>query len=294
MHRDPPIAAAPRTVALPRGGPTQPRRLRRAAAACGLLGLGLTFTVSAQPAGPATLGPTAAAHPAARPDALADSRAPDSVARRARSALVRAAAARATGRRLVVSLTERHLAWIDGTDTLLVAPVAIGKGTTLRHGNRQWDFSTPVGVRTVRGREASPVWVPPDWHYVEVAAGEGLRVAPLHRGRPVPLADGRRLEVRGSEIGLSGADGAFAPLQPGDELVFAGTLFVPPFGTAHRRIVGEPGRFKLDLGDGYLIHGTPDESSVGTASTHGCLRLRDADLQVLYDQVPLGTPVYIH
>ncbi len=49
-------------------------------------------------------------------------------------------------------------------------------------------------------------------------------------------------------------------------------------GTAHRRILGELGRYKLDLGDGSLIHGTPDQASVGSATTHGCLRLREADL----------------
>jgi lipoprotein-anchoring transpeptidase ErfK/SrfK len=83
-------------------------------------------------------------------------------------------------------------------------------------------------------------------------------------------------------------------LPPGEEIVFDGTLYVPPFGTANRRIPGELGRYKLDLGDGYLIHGTPDQSSVGTAATHGCLRLREADLRFVYERVPTGTAVYIY
>jgi lipoprotein-anchoring transpeptidase ErfK/SrfK len=78
-----------------------------------------------------------------------------------------------------------------------------------------------------------------------------------------------------------------------EEIVFDGTLFVPPFGTANRRIAGELGRYKLDLGDGYLLHGTRDADSVGGASTHGCLRLRADNLELLYRGVPVGTDVYI-
>ncbi|MFL5575974.1 MAG: L,D-transpeptidase, partial [Gemmatimonadaceae bacterium] len=40
--------------------------------------------------------------------------------------------------------------------------------------------------------------------------------------------------------------------------------------------------------------GTPDEATVGAAVTHGCVRLRDADISWLYDNVPVGTPVYIY
>jgi lipoprotein-anchoring transpeptidase ErfK/SrfK len=86
----------------------------------------------------------------------------------------------------------------------------------------------------------------------------------------------------------------FAALPVDEHIVFDSTLFVPPFATRNRQVDGELGRFLLDLGDGYLFHGTPYEESIGTAATHGCLRLRDEDIAWLYDQVPIGTRVYIY
>ena len=44
---------------------------------------------------------------------------------------------------------------------------------------------------------------------------------------------------------------------------------------------------------GYGIHGTWDESSVGKASSAGCIRLRNRDVEELYVLVPVGTPVTI-
>ena len=41
------------------------------------------------------------------------------------------------------------------------------------------------------------------------------------------------------------------------------------------------------------IHGTDEISSLGTAASHGCVRMSIPDVEELYDQVPLGTPIYI-
>ena len=41
------------------------------------------------------------------------------------------------------------------------------------------------------------------------------------------------------------------------------------------------------------IHGTANEKSVGTASSMGCVRMRNDDVIRLYDQVPVGTLVVI-
>jgi lipoprotein-anchoring transpeptidase ErfK/SrfK len=46
-------------------------------------------------------------------------------------------------------------------------------------------------------------------------------------------------------------------------------------------------------GNRIAIHGTNAPSTIGTASSAGCLRARDADLRVLMRRVPLGTPVFI-
>jgi hypothetical protein len=84
----------------------------------------------------------------------------------------------------------------------------------------------------------------------------------------------------------------FAYLPTDGEAIFDSTLFIPP-GTLNRRIEGEPGRHMLDTGMASL-HGTPHKTSIGTAATHGCIRLRDDDIAWLYDMIPVGTRVYIY
>jgi hypothetical protein len=46
-------------------------------------------------------------------------------------------------------------------------------------------------------------------------------------------------------------------------------------------------------GDRLAIHGTPDERSIGTRATSGCLRAAKADMRWLVARVPLGSPVRI-
>jgi lipoprotein-anchoring transpeptidase ErfK/SrfK len=41
------------------------------------------------------------------------------------------------------------------------------------------------------------------------------------------------------------------------------------------------------------IHGTDAIDSIGTAASHGCIRMTIPDVEELYDQVPVGAPVYI-
>ncbi|MBD2253272.1 L,D-transpeptidase family protein [Nostoc parmelioides] len=41
------------------------------------------------------------------------------------------------------------------------------------------------------------------------------------------------------------------------------------------------------------FHGTPDTHLLGTAISHGCLRMRNSDVRLLYDQVEVGTPVIV-
>jgi lipoprotein-anchoring transpeptidase ErfK/SrfK len=45
--------------------------------------------------------------------------------------------------------------------------------------------------------------------------------------------------------------------------------------------------------DGAGIHGTDDIGSLGTAASHGCIRMSVPDVVELYDQVDVGTPTYI-
>jgi lipoprotein-anchoring transpeptidase ErfK/SrfK len=49
----------------------------------------------------------------------------------------------------------------------------------------------------------------------------------------------------------------------------------------------------LGIYDGAGIHGTDDVGSLGTAASHGCVRMAIPDVIELYDRVPVGTPIYI-
>jgi hypothetical protein len=205
----------------------------------------------------------------------------------------RTVAARSGGFRIVVSLQDRHLWTIVGKDTVLSAPVAVAKGTTLEYGKREWTFDTPRGIRTVLGKEADPIWQPPDWLYAETAVEYNLKLGHLYTGSRIKLSDGRYLAVKDGEAGVI-SDGQFAALPTDEHIVFDNTLYIPPEGSKNRKVEGELGKFRLILGEGYLLHGTPYKESIGLAATHGCVRMRDDDIEWLYDHVPVGTKVYIY
>lgn len=137
-----------------------------------------------------------------------------------------------TGRNLL-SLYE------DGAETLR-AVCSTGSGRALLDParKRRWVFDTPRGEFFVRAKHPNPVWIKPDWAFLEV-------------GEPIP----RRL--------------------------------------AERLAPAELGAYAMDLGDGYLIHGTLYQRALGLSITHGCVRLGDKDLDTVYHKVRIGTPVYI-
>lgn len=49
----------------------------------------------------------------------------------------------------------------------------------------------------------------------------------------------------------------------------------------------------LGIYDGVGIHGTSATGSIGSAASHGCIRMIPAQVIELYDRVEIGTPVYI-
>ena len=54
------------------------------------------------------------------------------------------------------------------------------------------------------------------------------------------------------------------------------------------------GRYAMRLGiPGYLIHSTNKPYGVGMRVTHGCLRMYPEDIERLFEQIPVGTPVHL-
>jgi L,D-transpeptidase YbiS len=127
-------------------------------------------------------------------------------------------------------------------EVLREAACSAGSGVSLRdpRNGKVWTFRTPTGERSVIRKVKDPVWVKPDWAFIE----EG-----------------------------------FEP---------------PPLGARDRRDDFSLGAFALHLGDGYMIHGTVFQSLVGRPVTHGCIRLRDEDLEYVFRTVPLGARVLLY
>lgn len=142
---------------------------------------------------------------------------------------------------LVIDTGRNLLFMYENGKEVLKAICSTGSGRALvdPERKRRWTFDTPRGEFFIRAKHPNPVWIKPDWAFLEV-------------GEPIP----RKL--------------------------------------AERLAPAELGAYAMDLGDGYLIHGTLYQRALGLSITHGCVRLGDNDLETVYDKVRIGTPVYIY
>lgn len=142
---------------------------------------------------------------------------------------------------VAVDTTGGKLRVFRKNEMLREAACSAGSGVSLRdpRTGRVWTFRTPTGERSVIRKVKDPVWVKPDWAFIE----EGY--------------------------------------EP------------PPIGARDRRDDFSLGAYALYLGDGYMIHGTVFQTLVGRPVTHGCIRLRDEDLEYVYRTVPAGTRVLL-
>jgi lipoprotein-anchoring transpeptidase ErfK/SrfK len=174
---------------------------------------------------------------------------------------------------LVVSLAEHRVLYIQGNDTIFRAPVAIGSGETIVIDGVTKRFQTPRGKMAITSKELDPVWVPPNWHYIQIARKNGLGIVDMSDAPPNAL------------------NGRFPP---GHVPISGGNVIIPPWGSPQRQMKGTLGAAKLEMYDGYYFHGTDNESSVGAAASHGCLRMHKEDILWMYHHVPVGTAVYIY
>ncbi|MFI5243041.1 MAG: L,D-transpeptidase family protein, partial [Gemmatimonadales bacterium] len=154
---------------------------------------------------------------------------------------------------IVVSIEDRRLWYKSGDSTLYTTQVAVGSGKTLvqKAGKRQeFKFDTPRGRLVVQSKEMDPVWVPPDWHYVEQAKKKGLGILPLDRKTAIPAGDGTMIEVDGNDVVKRAANGLEIPLEAkeGHEITAGGNIIVPPYGTNQRKYKGTLGGHRLNMG----------------------------------------------
>lgn len=72
-----------------------------------------------------------------------------------------------------------------GQQELLAALISTGTNDTLRSGKRRWVFDTPRGVMTVLRKKKDPVWLKPDWAFLEAGDSVPPRDSPLRVERGV-------------------------------------------------------------------------------------------------------------
>lgn len=129
---------------------------------------------------------------------------------RVRALRARLAALAPEGVYAVVDTAGNTLTLRQGERALRTAIVSAGSGSVLRDpaGKRVWVFDTPRGIRSVRSKLTNPVWVKPDWTFIE-------------EGEPIPTRYAERLDP--------GALGAYA-LGLGDGYFIHGTLYARLLG----------------------------------------------------------------
>ncbi len=77
---------------------------------------------------------------------------------------------------VAINIPANRLYLRRGRQLLHEAAISTGTSDTLKHGSRKWIFETPRGILTVRRKKEKPVWVKPDWAFLE-------------KGEPVPPLD---------------------------------------------------------------------------------------------------------
>ncbi|HEX7154028.1 MAG TPA: L,D-transpeptidase [Thermoanaerobaculia bacterium] len=211
---------------------------------------------------------------------------------------------------ILVSTAENKVYVRRGGQQVYEAVCSTGKGHRLAVDGRTLVFETPTGKFRVKSKEQNPMWVPPDWHYVEQARKHGMRVVRLNYKNQISLSSGQPvskssgvwgwfdssgpvLRVKGNTVV---ADyGSYDRELPHGEMIYAGgSVVIPPVGTPQRKFDKVLGRYRLNLGDGYALHGTQETSKLGQSVSHGCVRLGDQDIEQLYQMASVGDEVIIY
>ncbi len=145
------------------------------------------------------------------------------------------------GNYIVIDTAKNILYLKNGDKVLYQAVVSTGSGRFLidpRNQEKKWVFDSPRGEFKVKSKIVEPVWVKPDWAFIE-------------EGTDIPKNYNDRFEE------------------------------------------GVLGDYALGIGNGYFIHGTLYTRLLGKPVTHGCIRVGDNDLKIVYKAAKIGTRVYI-
>ena len=142
---------------------------------------------------------------------------------------------------LVNTTTNRFSLRKSNGDTIRTGACSTGKDEILIDANKKpYVFKTPRGLFTVLNKRKSPVWIKPNWAFIE----EGLPIPPARSSKRID------------------------PYTMGD--------------------------YALGFGNSYFIHGTLYQRFLGLGATHGCVRIGDKDLEVIFNTLIVGSKILIY
>jgi lipoprotein-anchoring transpeptidase ErfK/SrfK len=124
------------------------------------------------------------------------------------------------------------------------------------------------------GEKRSSECTPTGWHSIRAKIGSGLPLNTVFVGRR-PTG-----EIYDEDLGKR---------YPGRDWILTRILWLGGL---------EPGKNRygnVDTCWRYIyIHGTADESNIGSPVSHGCIRMKNNDVLDLFNQVKVGVKVFIH
>jgi lipoprotein-anchoring transpeptidase ErfK/SrfK len=142
----------------------------------------------------------------------------------------------------------------------------------LINGEIQHSYSIATGAKGL-GEEQGSEQTPRGWHIVLSKIGKGAPLGTVFVGRQ-PTG-----EIYSPEL---------AKTYPQRDWILTRILWLGGLE------IGKNRYGTVDTFSRYIyIHGCPDEIPLGMPSSHGCVRMHNADIVALFDRVPLGTKVYI-
>ncbi|TVP54047.1 MAG: YihY family inner membrane protein [Gemmatimonadales bacterium] len=115
---------------------------------------------------------------------------------------------------VVVHIAENRVLVLEGTEVVWSAQAGTGHGFQLAEQGREWTFTTPVGMFRVLRREKDPVWIAPDWYFIQ----NGMSIpAQNHPSRYIANTLGTSALYLGDGIAIHGTDRPHLLLDPDPE-----------------------------------------------------------------------------
>jgi L,D-transpeptidase YbiS len=101
----------------------------------------------------------------------------------------RLAALAPKGAYIVIDTASNRVFLREGEKTLREMIASCGSGNVLEDpvGGRTWTFETPRGVFSVKNKINNPLWIKPDWAFIE--EGEEIPKNPADRAEPGMMGD---------------------------------------------------------------------------------------------------------